>query len=92
MPTDRAGAYCLFTEPFQRRMPLINQQSTVRLKRKEKKIVKQQKIILGLKRVYSYYSIFERAGDAKTGRDTDTVSVARCDGGMASQSEHPGHY
>lgn len=36
MPTDRAGAYGLFTEPFQRRMPLINQHLTVMLKRKEK--------------------------------------------------------
>lgn len=42
MPTDGAGAYALFTETFQRGMPLINQDSTVMLKRKEK-FVKQAK-------------------------------------------------
>lgn len=36
MPAHRAKAYSLFTEPFQRRMPSINQHLTAMLKRKEK--------------------------------------------------------
>lgn len=36
MPTDRAAAYALCTETFQRRKPLISQDSTDMLKRKGK--------------------------------------------------------
>lgn len=41
MPTDRAGAYALFTETFQRRMPLINQDSAVMLERRENLLNRQ---------------------------------------------------
>ncbi len=74
MPTDRAGVDGLFTEPFQRRMPLINQHLTVMLKRKEK-FCWPGKIISGLNQVYFYNSIFERIGGREIGRDTETVFV-----------------
>lgn len=41
MPTDRAEAYVLFTEPFQRGMPLINQH----VEEERKKIVQQGKSV-----------------------------------------------
>lgn len=61
MPTDRVGAYALFTETFQRRMPLINQDSTGMLERRGNLLNRQNhfKTETG---VFFFTSIFERIG------------------------------
>lgn len=72
MPTDRAGAYALFTETFLRRMPLINQDSTIMLERRENLLNRQNHFKTETSVFFT--SIFERIG--RTEKETVFVSFA----------------
>lgn len=76
MPTDGAGAYSLFTESFQRRMPLINQHLTAMLKRKEN-ILLNRESHCRIEQTHFRMSIHERVEKKETMSERDSICEIR---------------